>query len=107
MAAASPAGDSCVTGTRLVSGNGSTKRCWTGLGKPNSLIGAALAWSAPASQPKKGLRNRTEFAREIQHVLRAALAVARHYGLEDEMLQSIGDTYDNLCRDGWIDTPDK
>lgn len=56
---------------------------------------------------KYGAPNRAEFAREIQHVLRSALAVARHYGLEDEMLRSVDETCDNLHRDGWIDAPDE
>jgi hypothetical protein len=37
-------------------------------------------------------------------VLRAALAVARHYGLEDRLRASIDESYQRLVADGYLPT---
>ena len=45
---------------------------------------------------KHGTPNRAQLANEIQDVLRAALSIARHYGIEDELRHSIDTSHDEL-----------
>lgn len=51
---------------------------------------------------KHGDPDRTQLAKEIQDVMRAALSAARHYGVEDELRQSINKSYDGLRNEGII-----
>lgn len=44
-------------------------------------------------------------AKEIQDVLRAALALARHYGVEDRLYTSIDESYRKLLAEGYITNP--
>lgn len=46
---------------------------------------------AGAKQTKHGAPDRAHLTHEIQDVLRAAVAIARHYGLEDDVRRSIED----------------
>lgn len=45
---------------------------------------------------KHGEPDPTKMAKEIQDVLRSALAVAQHYGLEDELAASVERSYRGL-----------
>lgn len=51
---------------------------------------------------KHGAPDRAKLAKEVQDVLRAALSIARYYGIEDELAFSIDDSYEKLVRDGYI-----
>ena len=51
---------------------------------------------------KHGAPDRAKLAREVQDVMRAALSVARHYGIENELAFSIDDSYEKLLREGFI-----
>jgi len=49
---------------------------------------------------KYGEPNRAVMAKEIQDVIRAALGIARYYGLESELDKSIDDAYARLSKAG-------
>lgn len=52
---------------------------------------------------KHGEANDDNLVKELQDVLRSTLGIARHYGLEKELEQSIEDFYKAYQRDGYID----
>jgi NTP pyrophosphatase (non-canonical NTP hydrolase) len=56
---------------------------------------------------KHGSPDPRVLAKEIQDVLRAALAVARHYGVEDCLRASIDDSYRNLLAEGYLVRPNE
>ncbi len=51
---------------------------------------------------KHGIPDPRMLAKEIQDVLRAALALARHYGVEDQLRSSIDDSFHKLLAEGYI-----
>ncbi len=51
---------------------------------------------------KHGAPDRAKLAKEVQDVMRAALSVARHYGIENELAFSIDDSSEKLLREGFI-----
>lgn len=54
---------------------------------------------------KHGSPNPQVLAKEIQDVLRAALA--RHYGVEDRLRVSIDESYRKLLEEGYIASPNE
>ena len=54
---------------------------------------------------KYGEPNRAELAKEVQDVLRAALSIARHYGIEQELRASIDASHQKLKDEGFIKEP--
>ncbi|HEX8763334.1 MAG TPA: MazG nucleotide pyrophosphohydrolase domain-containing protein [Candidatus Saccharimonadales bacterium] len=54
-------------------------------------------------QQKHGEANNENLVKELQDVLRSTLGIARHYGLEKELEQSIEDFYKAYQKDGFID----
>lgn len=53
-------------------------------------------------QQKHGQATDEHLVKELQDVLRATLGIARHYGLEDQLEQSIEDFYKAYQKDGFI-----
>jgi NTP pyrophosphatase (non-canonical NTP hydrolase) len=51
---------------------------------------------------KYGEPDRAELAKEVQDVLRAALSIARYYGIEQELRASIDESYRKLKTEGFI-----
>ena len=51
---------------------------------------------------KYGEPNRSELAKEVQDVLRAALSIARYYSIEEELRASIDESYRKLEIEGFI-----
>ncbi len=51
---------------------------------------------------KHGAPDRAKLAKEVQDVMLAALSIARHYGIENELAFSIDDSYEKLLREGFI-----
>jgi len=51
---------------------------------------------------KHGAPDRAKLAKEVQDVMRAALSVARHYSIENELAFSIDGSYEKLLREGFI-----
>jgi len=51
---------------------------------------------------KYGEPDRITLAKEVQDVLRAALSVARYYGIEKELHVSIDDSLHTLRNEGYI-----
>ncbi len=51
---------------------------------------------------KHGAPDRARLGKEVQDVIRAALSVARHYGIENELAFSIDESYGKLVREGYI-----
>lgn len=51
---------------------------------------------------KYGEPDRMNLAKEVQDVMRAALSVARYYGIEAELQASIEDSYQRLVEEGHI-----
>jgi NTP pyrophosphatase (non-canonical NTP hydrolase) len=56
---------------------------------------------------KHGSPDLSMLATEIQDVLRVALAVARHYGVEDHLRDSIDESYRQLLAEGYIAHPNE
>jgi NTP pyrophosphatase (non-canonical NTP hydrolase) len=56
---------------------------------------------------KHGSPDAGVLAKEIQDVLRAALALARHYGVEGRLRVSIDDSYRKLRAEGHITSPNE
>lgn len=56
---------------------------------------------------KHGSPNPQVLAKEIQDVPRAALAIARHYGVEDRLRVSIDESYRKLLEEGYIASPNE
>jgi NTP pyrophosphatase (non-canonical NTP hydrolase) len=54
-------------------------------------------------QQKYGEASNENLVKELQDVLRSTLGIARHYGLEKELEQSIEDFYKAYQKDGFID----
>jgi len=53
-------------------------------------------------QQKHGEANDDNLVKELQDVLRSTLGIARHYGVENKLEQSIEDFYQAYQRDGHI-----
>ncbi len=51
---------------------------------------------------KYGEPNKAVLAKEVQDVLRAALSIARYYGIEQELWASIDESYGKLKAEGFI-----
>ena len=51
---------------------------------------------------KYGEPDRLHLAKEVQDVIRAALSVARYYGIENELRASIDESYQRLLNEGYI-----
>src|ERR1051326_3024621 len=51
---------------------------------------------------KYGPPDKTKLADEVHHVLRAALSVARHYGIEEDVKDSIDAGYERLKDHGYL-----
>ena len=51
---------------------------------------------------KYGKPNRAELAKEVQDVLRAALSIARYYGIEQDLRASIDESYRKLMPERFI-----
>lgn len=60
---------------------------------------------AGVKRSKHGSPDPEMLAKEIQDVLRAALALARHYGVEDRLYASIDESYHTLLAEGYITNP--
>jgi NTP pyrophosphatase (non-canonical NTP hydrolase) len=56
---------------------------------------------------KHGSPDPQVLAKEIQDVLRAALALARHYGVEERLRVSIDENYRRLLAEGYIASPNE
>ncbi len=54
-------------------------------------------------QQKHGEASNENLVKELQDVLRSTLGIARHYGLEKELEQSVEDFYKAYQKDGFID----
>jgi NTP pyrophosphatase (non-canonical NTP hydrolase) len=54
---------------------------------------------------KHGTPDPNVLSKEIQDVLRAALAVARHYGVEGQLYASIDESYCKLLAEGYSTNP--
>ena len=52
---------------------------------------------------KLGPPDRTEFAKELQDVLRAVLNLAQHYGLQAELEQSVDEFYRRVVDEGLVE----
>ena len=52
---------------------------------------------------KYGEPNKAKMAKEIQDVLRCAIRVAQYYGVEQELKESIEDSYERLLAEGFIE----
>lgn len=50
---------------------------------------------------KHGEANDDNLVKELQDVLRAALGIARHYGVEEKLERSIEDSYRSYQKDGF------
>jgi NTP pyrophosphatase (non-canonical NTP hydrolase) len=55
-----------------------------------------------AKMQKHGLPEKTALAKEVQDVIRAALSVARYYGIEQELKDSIDQSYHTKINEGYI-----
>ena len=53
-------------------------------------------------QQKHGAASDENLVKELQDVLRSTLGIAKHYGLEKELEQSIEDTYKEYQKDRYI-----
>jgi len=51
---------------------------------------------------KYGEPDKAKLAKEVQDVLRCALQIAQHYGIEQELKVSIEDSYQRLKAEGFI-----
>jgi hypothetical protein len=51
---------------------------------------------------KHGLPEKTALAKEVHDVIRTALSVARYYGIEQELRDSIDQSYDTKISEGYI-----
>lgn len=51
---------------------------------------------------KYGLPDKKELAKEVQDVMRAALQIAEHYGVIEELKSSIDESHTKLKQDGFI-----
>ncbi len=73
------------------------------------------SWLAPSTTSrerwvkvsKHGSPDPQVLAKEIQDVLRAALALARHYNVEDRLRVSIDESYRKLLAEGYIASPNE
>lgn len=52
---------------------------------------------------KYGPPDPAHLALEVKHVLLLALQVAKYYGVEEELNQSIQKSYDNIKAERWLD----
>jgi NTP pyrophosphatase (non-canonical NTP hydrolase) len=52
---------------------------------------------------KHGPPNPQRLAKEVQDVLRAALQIAAHYGIQDALAVSIDTAYQNMQQEGLVD----
>jgi NTP pyrophosphatase (non-canonical NTP hydrolase) len=52
---------------------------------------------------KHGQPDKAKLAKEVQDVLRCALQIAQHYGVEHELAASIEDSYQRLKAEGFIE----
>lgn len=57
-------------------------------------------------EDKHGAPDRRQLAKEVQDVIRCALAVAVYYGVENELEQGIKNAYTRMQAEGLIDTTD-
>jgi NTP pyrophosphatase (non-canonical NTP hydrolase) len=51
---------------------------------------------------KHGEPDRTKLAKEVMDVLRCAIHIAQHYGIEAELEECIASSYRRLVEEGWI-----
>lgn len=56
-------------------------------------------------QLKHGQPDRKALAKEVQDVIRTALSVARYYNIEQELKDSIDQSYDKKINEGYIVDP--
>jgi len=52
---------------------------------------------------KYGDPDRAKFAKEVQDVLRCTLQIAAYYRLEEELAQSIDNSFYRMKEEGWIE----
>src|SRR5438046_2877155 len=74
VAAGSPAGGGCATGSRQACGTAYTGPSWIGSGEPPASIGPAPAWTVAWSRQKGGPSHRPESDRSRAPRLQAAPA---------------------------------
>ncbi len=58
-----------------------------------------------AKRLKHGLPDKKALAKEIQDVIRTALSVARYYEVEQELMDSIDQSYRTKIEEGYIVEP--
>lgn len=59
--------------------------------------------SAGVKREKYGEPDKAHLAKEVQDVIRAALQVALHYQIEEELAASIENSYQRMVEEGWIE----
>jgi hypothetical protein len=60
---------------------------------------------AGAKRQKHGLPEQTALAGEVHDVIRTALSIARYYGIEQELQDSIDQSYHTKINEGYIKDP--
>jgi NTP pyrophosphatase (non-canonical NTP hydrolase) len=88
---------------RFPDGNAAFQRVSRLCEEAGELAQAVNHWEGMGIKDSKyGSRDSSQMAKEVQDVVRAALGISRHYGLESAVERSIERSYRDYQRDGYL-----
>jgi NTP pyrophosphatase (non-canonical NTP hydrolase) len=88
---------------RFPDGNTAFQRVSRLCEEAGELAQAVNHWEGMGIKDSKyGSRDGAQLAKEVQDVVRAALGIGRHYGLESDVERSIERSYRDYQRDGYL-----